>query len=108
MVDESIERVVRQYLTALGKAGIRVHGAVLFGSHSKGTAHAWSDIDIVVIAPEFDRMKDRKLVDLLWELRAFTDPRIEPIPCGFEEWKRGQSDRPIIEQAFKEGVLIAA
>jgi len=40
-----------------------------------------SDIDLIVVSPEFDRRNEAQ-VNLLWELRAFADPRIEPIACG--------------------------
>lgn len=105
MVAESIELSVRQYLAAARAAGIRTRRAVLFGSHARGTPSPWSDIDLVVIAPELDDPDDRRLVDILWELRAVTDARIEPVPCGEREWEADVS-RPILEVARREGVVI--
>ncbi len=105
MVSQPIDLVVRQYLQAAAKAGIHAHRAVLFGSHAKGTADEWSDIDLVVIAPELEPPADRRLVDKLWELRATTDSRVEPIPCGEQEWESDRS-RPILEIARREGVLV--
>lgn len=105
MVAEPIELSVRQYLAAVRAAGIRARRAVLFGSHARGTSGPWSDIDLVVIAPELDDLDDRRLVDILWELRAVTDARIEPVPCGVREWETDAS-RPILEAARREGVVI--
>ncbi len=105
MVAESIELSVRRYLAAARAAGIRTSRAVLFGSHARGTSGPWSDIDLVVIAPELDAPHDRRLVDILWELRAVTDARIEPVPCGVREWETDAS-RPILEVARREGVVI--
>lgn len=105
MVAESIELSVRQYLAAARAAGIRARRAVLFGSHARGTSGPWSDIDLVVIAPELDDLDDRRLVDILWELRAVTDARIEPVPCGEREWETA-ADRPVLEVARREGVMI--
>ena len=107
MADKSVEVIIRKYLKAVCKAGIHAQHAVLFGSHALGTADEWSDIDLIIVAPEFDDLTDRKLVARLWELRAHTDSRIEPIPCGTREWQQ-HSDRPIIEIARREGVVIAA
>jgi uncharacterized protein len=103
MVGSAIDLVVRQYLDALALVGIHARRAVLFGSHARGTADDWSDIDLVVIAPELEPPADRRVVDKLWELRATTDSRVEPIPCGEKEWETDRS-RPILEIARREGV----
>jgi predicted nucleotidyltransferase len=94
-------------MQAAREAGIHIRRAVLLGSHAHGTADEWSDIDIVVIAPELEGPADRRLVSTLWQLRASTDSRIEPIPCGEREWETDDS-RPILEIARREGVVIAA
>ncbi len=106
MVSQAIDVVVRQYLHALAQAGIHARNAVLFGSHAKGTANEWSDIDLVVIAPELEPPARRELVNKLWELRATTDSRVEPIACGPCEWETDQS-RPILEIARREGIVVA-
>jgi uncharacterized protein len=105
MVSQSIEIAVQHYLRAAAKAGIHCRRAVLFGSQAKGIADEWSDIDLVVIAPELEPPTNRQMVDKLWELRAITDSRVEPIPCGEREWETDQS-RPILQIARNEGVEI--
>lgn len=65
MVDQSIELAVRNYLRAANVEGIRTRRAVLFGSHVRGTADRWSDIDLIVIAPELESPTDHKLVSKL-------------------------------------------
>ncbi|MCX7016213.1 MAG: nucleotidyltransferase domain-containing protein [Candidatus Sumerlaeota bacterium] len=107
MVAEPIQLVVRRYLEAVRQAGIRARQGVVFGSYARGEANEWSDIDLVVIAPELDDLTDRRLLLTLWELRAKTDSRIEPIPCGEREWEN-DTNRPILEIARREGVVIAA
>jgi uncharacterized protein len=107
MVRQSIEIIVRQYLQAASKAGIHARRAIIFGSQAKGSADEWSDIDLIVIAPELEPPTDRQLINKLWELRAFTDSRVEPIPCGEKEWETDQS-RPIIEIARREGIEVLA
>ena len=107
MVDHSIQLAIRGYLKAADEAGIHAKCAVLFGSYARGDAHEWSDIDLVVIAPELDNLTDRRLISTLWELRAVTDSRIEPIPCGEREWE-ADDDRPILEIARREGIVVRA
>lgn len=107
MVDPSVQAAIRRYVKAAREAGIDIRRVVLFGSHAHGGATKWSDIDLVVIAPQLDGLADRNLIDKLWELRAYTDSRIEPIPCGEREWETDDS-RPILEIARREGIVIAA
>jgi predicted nucleotidyltransferase len=79
----------------------------LFGSWARGEARPDSDIDLVVIAPEFDGQRERRLVNRLWELRAAIREawRIEPIPCGERQWIEDDTS-PIIEIARREGEVI--
>jgi uncharacterized protein len=107
MVSQSIEIIIRQYLKAAADAGIHSRRAVLFGSQVNGLTDEWSDIDLIVIAPELEPPHDNRLIDKLWELRAFTDSRVEPIPCGEREWDTDQS-RPILHIARREGIEILA
>jgi predicted nucleotidyltransferase len=102
MVESEILNAVQSYLHVVRQADIRVSRAVLFGSHVRGEAHPDSDIDILVIAPEFDEPYNKKRVDLLWELRVESDSRIEPIPVGERQWQEDDIS-PIIEIARREG-----
>jgi len=96
---------VRRYLRAVRSVGIHARRAVLFGSYATNRQNEWSDIDLVVIAPELDGTPDRKVVSKLWELRATTDSHIEPIACGEQEWITDTS-RSILEIARREGIVI--
>jgi len=99
--------IVQRYLAQLPSFGIHASRAVLFGSFARGDANKWSDIDLIVIAPEFDGKCTVKTVDHLWHATLKADVRIEPIPCGEREWETDDS-RPILEIARREGVVIAA
>lgn len=98
-------QIVESYLEFLPSRGIHPTGAVLFGSQLAGTADDWSDIDVVVIAPEFDGSPSYHEVNQLWRSTVHVDNRIEPIACGTEEWER-ETMRPIIDIARREGVMI--
>jgi len=104
MVEIAIASVIKQYLAALPAVGIHASKGILFGSFAKGGGGQWSDIDLVVIAPEFDGPREVSLIKSLWRATD-TDSRIEPIPCGEKEWETDES-RPILEIARREGVTI--
>jgi predicted nucleotidyltransferase len=106
MVEPAIVESVKGYLAALPRFGIHARRAVLYGSFARGAGNVDSDIDLIVIAPEFDGRRDMALVKALWRATV-SDDRIEPIPCGEREWEGGDG-RPIIEIARREGVVIEA
>ena len=106
MVRKSILRAVRHYLAGLPAVGINARKAILFGSFARGEQRRWSDIDLIVIAPEFDRLYDLRFAQRLWSAREGADIRIEPIPCGEKEWEEDDS-RPILEIAREEGIVVS-
>lgn len=107
MVENAIIKAVRRYVAVLASLGIHTHRIVLFGSFARGDSEEYSDIDLIVIAPEFDGHREMALIEKLWQARKSVDNRIEPIPCGEKEWETDQS-RPILEIARREGIIIAA
>ncbi len=106
MVKSTVMTAVRRYIAVLPSLGIHTRQVVLFGSFARGDANDLSDIDLIVIAPEFDGPRETTLVEKLWQARALADNRIEPIPCGEHEWETDQG-RPILEIARHEGIIIA-
>ena len=107
MVDKDIIKSVKRYLGALEPLGIHARQAILFGSFARGDAHEWSDIDLLVIAPEFDGPRELAMIKKLWHATIHTDNRIEPIPAGLREWQNDTS-RPILEIVRREGFVIEA
>lgn len=107
MLEQDVLKTAQKYLAALKQAGIDVEFAVIFGSQAKGQAHEWSDIDLIVVSPQFDAMTDRTLINLLWRTTARIDNRIEPIPCGSRQWREDDSSA-IIEIARREGEILPA
>ena len=105
MLEQSILNSVNNYIAAVRKSGITVDQAVVFGSQVSGHAHIWSDIDLLVVSPQFDDMQDRNSINLLWRLAARVDSRIEPIPCGSRQW-RDDDASAIIELARRDGKLL--
>jgi len=107
MVEDAVIESIKRYLASLPALGIHASRAVLFGSYVQERTDEYSDIDLVVIAPEFDGARDIALIEKLWQATISADNRIEPIPCGEQEWETDQG-RPILEIARREGVIIAA
>jgi len=105
MVNEAVVTAVRSYLRQVRANGIDARFGVVYGSQVNGTSHEWSDIDLLVASPRFDGTRQRKDIDLLWEIAALADSRIEPVACGEKQWLEDDSSA-IIEIARQEGVRI--
>jgi predicted nucleotidyltransferase len=106
MVDASVVKSVRNYLTSLQREGFNVCFGIVFGSYASGKTDRWSDIDLLVVSPRFDGSRSRKDIDLLWRLAAKSDARIEPIPCGEHQWYEDETSA-IVEIARREGETIS-
>ncbi|MFC2134972.1 nucleotidyltransferase domain-containing protein [Bacteroidota bacterium] len=106
MVDEKVITLIKQYLAQLKLEGIVVTKAILFGSHAADDADENSDIDLLIVSPQFDDNGD-KYVGKLWKATKCSDYKIEPIGIGEIKFNTGDSS-PIISAAKKYGLEIAA
>ena len=57
--------IIRRYRMELAKDGIRCEQILLFGSQARGTAHEWSDIDLIVVSPDWARYNGRERLEIL-------------------------------------------
>lgn len=105
MVDQSVVTSVRTYLHRLREHGLAVRFGVIFGSWASGGAGPWSDIDVLVVSPRFNGTRSRRDVDLLWRQASRSDTRIEPVPCGDQQWEQDDSS-PVVELARREGTRV--
>ena len=105
MADAEIISCIQRYLHKVSEQDISVSFGVLFGSHALGRATKWSDIDLLVVSPDFDDSISRDHINQLWLVAANTDSRIEPIPCGQRQWQEDTTSA-IIEIARQEGMPI--
>ena len=83
------EEVVRRAIEHLLRK-IRIDQAVLFGSHARGEADRWSDVDVAVISPDFARMSHQKVMDLLVEVALTVDPSVEIRPYAPKDFKEAR------------------
>ena len=105
MAEEAIIKSVRKYLNYLKDNGFNVSYGILFGSQVTGTATELSDIDLIVVSPDFDKKIECRTLDKLWQFAGRTDYRIEPFPCGLKRWEKDDYT-PIIDIARHEGTIV--
>lgn len=57
--------IIRRFRHELTKEGIQCEQILLFGSQARGTAHEWSDIDLIVISPDWAGYNGRERLEIL-------------------------------------------
>ena len=80
------EEIIRQVIEHL-RQRVRLNQVILFGSHARGEADEWSDVDLAVVSPDFARMSHRRLMDLLVDVILAVDPCVEIRPCTPDDLK---------------------
>jgi predicted nucleotidyltransferase len=106
MADEAIVKSIQNYLRAVEQKDIPVKYGVLFGSYARGQEYEWSDIDLLVVSPLYDKHRTYRDIVKLWRIATHTDFRMKPIPVGEEQFKNDK-DSMIVILARREGQIIA-
>ncbi len=81
----NINQIVEAFIAEL-KKHIRVERVILFGSYARGTPRPWSDIDLIVVSPDFHGGTEEDHLLLARVARVIT-PQIEAIPYLPEDLK---------------------
>lgn len=95
--------VAKRYIKELRKNKIRVTRAYLYGSHANGRAHRYSDIDIVVVSPQFTGYRLMDSYNIA-RLRRTIDLRISPLAYHPRDFKK---DYIIPYEAMTHGIRVA-
>ena len=103
MGQDAVLNTVRQFKDALESHNIHVEKLILFGSHAAGMAREDSDIDLVVISPNFSGMSYWDRIDILSEAIHQVYAPIEASAFTPEEWS---SEKSLIVDYAKDGVLV--
>ena len=100
-IPASIENIVQIFIEAASQR-CRIKEAYLYGSQAKGTASAWSDIDIALISSDFsDDLFEERIA--LMHIATKIDDRIEPYPFTESTFN---ANNPLVNEIQKNGVRI--
>lgn len=98
-----IKKIVERYITELKRYGLDISTVFLYGSYAKGKPKEYSDIDIAVVSPSFEKMDifERQMI-LSKAHHNFGEP-IEPI--GFTP-DQILDKRGFAREIIKNGVVV--
>lgn len=104
MAPSEIVGIVQRYLRLLKENGVNAQKAVLYGSRARGDAAEHSDIDLLILSPDFgaDRVREGQF---LFKMARRVDARIEPVPVHPSEYV-AIPDSPLLHFAQQEGMEI--
>ena len=110
MVKDKIAQAIKFFENCLKEKGVNVSKIILFGSQSTGKANMESDVDILIISPDFQNKDIFERARLTKEaeiktIKKFRVP-LDVITLTSEEFESGQS--LITEFARKGKVMYAA
>ncbi|MDR3094611.1 MAG: nucleotidyltransferase domain-containing protein [Bacteroidales bacterium] len=54
LTQDAVINTVRAYAREITTHSVHLRKVILFGSFAKGTQHEWSDIDVALVADEFE------------------------------------------------------
>lgn len=104
----NVKKVISAYLKCF-PFGIRVNSVLLFGSHATGKTRENSDIDLVIISPDFKEIDFIKRMEMLSCFRQAEITRSVPMDIiGYtpKEFAEIDKESVIMKQAKKEGKMI--
>ncbi|HLD41762.1 MAG TPA: nucleotidyltransferase domain-containing protein [archaeon] len=101
---EALKNKLKSFRENVNKE-IKIEKMILFGSMASGKTHADSDVDLIIVSPDFREMnffkRGAKMYDY-WDIRRPVD-----FLCYTpEEFKKLSGQVSIVSEALKEGIEI--
>jgi len=97
-------KIVRHYAKGLANQ-IQIKKVILFGSASRGEMTYHSDLDIIVLSPDFKKLNFMRRLQLLSRARKGEARKVPMDILGYtsEEFKKMAKESVVIREAQKEG-----
>lgn len=105
MAAKKLERIIKKYITELKKNGIQISKIFLFGSYAYGKPSKDSDIDLLIVSPQFDDLRKDEFTSKLWLATEAVDFIIEPIGIGEKVFNKNNFS-PLLDLIRKKGIEI--
>ena len=104
-IDRDILNVIEEFLAKLAKR-VRLREAYLFGSTARGERLPESDVDIVVVADDFEGMPLSERIRIAYRLWPLADYSADIIPLGPGEFERKKERSVALRDASRYWIRI--
>jgi len=107
LLSKRVKNFIKDYIKTL-RPYIKVEKVILFGSHARGEAHRDSDIDLIIISPDFKKMDFMKRLIWLSKMRRerFINRPMDIFGYTKEEFEKLSKESIVLSEAKKEGIII--
>lgn len=99
-----ISNELRKFSAALEEKGYSVRRMILFGSHARGNALKQSDVDVIVVSPEFKHLSVPRRQMMLQELWPSMSLPLETLPYTPDEFERVRKTSYTVKEAIADGI----
>ena len=100
-IERDVANIIQKFIK-LVQRDRHILKAFLYGSHAKGSAGRWSDIDVAVVSPDFSEDLFQERIGLM-KLSVGIDKRIEARPFRPEDF---DANDPLVNEISKTGLEI--
>lgn len=100
-----LKKIIGAFILSL-KKDITVERVILFGSYAGKNANEHSDIDILVVSPDFKKKTYMENMQYLFRKAAKTNSLIEPLPATPDEINRCKED-VFLSRILKKGEFVS-
>lgn len=95
-----IKEIIAEYKDILKQHHIHITKTILYGSYAKGTPGPYSDIDLVVVSPDFKRMHPLRRQEFLAQMTMDIDAPIEVL--GYTPQELRSSPHTVFGQILRQ------
>ena len=104
-VSQSVLTVVKEFLSNLARE-VSLREAYIFGSTARGERLSESDVDLVVVADEFEGMPLSERIRIVYRLWPLGQLSADIIPLGPGEFKRRRERSVVLRDAARYWIRV--
>jgi len=102
LAQEVVIDKVRNYAREICNSGVNLKKVILYGSFARGTQHEWSDIDVALVADEFEGLPtDHNYFSHIGIKKPYIKIEANTYPTDYF-----QEGDPFIEEIKNTGIVI--
>ena len=105
-IPPTVEGIVRAYVREVAKV-YQVSQVIVFGSYARGTAHGESDIDVVIVSPDFRTGPEMEVLEQLSRIAARVSSLLEVLALTPEDLQ-SPDPRSFPSHMPQAGIALAA
>ncbi|MDO9210583.1 MAG: nucleotidyltransferase domain-containing protein [Deltaproteobacteria bacterium] len=98
-----IKKIISKYQTKLEELGIEVSKIILYGSYAGGRPKEYSDIDIIIVSPTFNKMDIFERQEVLSKAHHEFGEPIEPIGLTPQQMKEKKG---LVREILEKGITL--